>query len=43
MKEQIEKIIEYAKSTEHTQDDENYLSDGEVLDIVIEQLKNLIK
>jgi len=43
MKEQIKKVLEYAKDLQHAQDDESYLSDGEVLDIVIEHLERILK
>jgi len=45
MKKEIKKIIEFASSCKHSQDSESpyYLSDGEMLDEVIENLKKLIK
>tara|TARA_B100000900_G_scaffold318390_1_gene277464 strand:- start:499 stop:630 length:132 start_codon:yes stop_codon:yes gene_type:complete len=43
MKEQIKGLIEYAKKPKHSEEGENYISDGEMLDIVLEQLEKLIK
>ena len=43
MKEQIKELIEYAKKPEYSEEGENYLSDGQMLDIVLEQLEKLIQ
>mgnify|MGYP001297563428 CR=1 FL=1 len=45
MKDKIKAIIKYAENPKFSEDSESqdYLSDGEMLDIVIDQLKNLIK
>jgi hypothetical protein len=43
MKEQIKGLIEYAKNPKYSEDGENYLSDGQMLDIILEQLQKLIR
>jgi hypothetical protein len=43
MKEQIRGLIEYAQNPKYSEEGENYLSDGQMLDILIEQLEKLIK
>ena len=43
MKEQIKGLIEYTKNPKYSEEGENYLSDGEMLDIILEQLEKLIQ
>jgi DNA repair protein RadC len=43
MKEQIKGLIEYAKNPKYSEEGEDYLSDGEMLDIILEQLEKLIQ
>ena len=43
MKEQIRGLIEYAQNPKHSEEGENYLSDGQMLDIILEQLQKLIQ
>lgn len=45
MKKEIKKIIEFAINCKYSEDSEssNYLSDGEMIDEIIEKLKQLIK
>ena len=43
MKEQIKGLIEYAQDPRHSEEGENYISDGQMLDIILEQLEKLIK
>ena len=44
MKKEIKKIIEFATSCKHIQDfrSPDYISDGEMIDEIIERLKQLI-
>ena len=44
MEKEIEKLIEFITNPKHLQDSESedYLSDGEMLDIVLDKLKELI-
>ena len=42
MKEQIKGLIEYAKNPKYSEEGDNYLSDGQMLDIMLEQLEKLI-
>lgn len=39
----IKGLIEYAKNPKYSQEGENYLSDGQMLDIILEQLEKLIE
>tara|TARA_R110002020_G_scaffold464910_1_gene685998 strand:- start:175 stop:336 length:162 start_codon:yes stop_codon:yes gene_type:complete len=41
MKEQIKGLIEYAKNPKYSEEGDNYLSDGQMLDIMLEQLEKL--
>ncbi len=43
MKEQLKGLIEYAKNPKYSEEGENYISDGQMLDIIIEQLERLTK
>jgi len=45
MKDKIKAIIKYVENPKFSEDSESsdYLSDGEMLEIVIDELKNLIK
>ena len=45
MKKEIKKIIEFAINYKYSEDSESsyYLSDGEMIDEIIEKLKQLIK
>ena len=43
MKEQIKGLIEYALNPKYSEEGKNYISDGEMLDIILEQLKQLVK
>jgi hypothetical protein len=43
MKEQLKGLIEYAKNPKYQEEGENYISDGQMLDIIIEQLERLTK
>ena len=43
MKEQIKGLIEYAQNPKYSEEGENYLSDGQMLDIILEQLQKLIQ
>lgn len=43
MKEQIRGLIEYAKNPKYSEEGENYLSDGQMLDVILEQLEKLIQ
>jgi len=42
MEKEIEKLIEFIMNPKHLQENEDYLSDGEMLDIVLDKLKELI-
>ena len=43
MKEQIKGLIEYANNPKYSEEGENYLSDGQMLDIILEQLERIAK
>lgn len=43
MKEQIKGLIEYALNPKYSDETGDYISDGEMLDIILEQLKQLVK
>lgn len=43
MKKVIQGLIEYAQNPEHAEEGENYISDGEMLDMLIEQLEKIVK
>tara|TARA_R110000851_G_C12771760_1_gene534267 strand:- start:164 stop:304 length:141 start_codon:yes stop_codon:yes gene_type:complete len=43
MKEQIKGLIEYAQNPKYSEEGENYLSDGQMLDIILAQLERIAK
>jgi len=43
MEEQIKGLIEFALNPKYSEEGDNYISDGEMNDILIEQLKKLVK
>ena len=43
MKKVIQGLIEYAQDPKHAEEGENYISDGEMLDMLLDQLEKIIK
>ena len=43
MKKVIQGLIEYAQDPKHAEEGENYISDGEMLDMLLDQLEKIVK